>query len=99
MGNRKLRIPLEFWIVSKPLLWYTGEETMIGPASCQDRIVKNFFRKMENPCICPPEFPVCICGKVSVGKAVPRKAILPSKEEQEENPRSKSAKLRVFEKY
>lgn len=76
-----------------------GRLCIITFHSLEDRIVKNFFRKMENPCICPPEFPVCICGKVSVGKAVPRKAILPSKEEQEENPRSKSAKLRVFEKY
>lgn len=76
-----------------------GRLCIITFHSLEDRIVKNFFRKMENPCTCPPEFPMCICGKVSCGRATPRKAILPSKEEQEANPRSKSAKLRVFERF
>jgi 16S rRNA (cytosine1402-N4)-methyltransferase len=53
---------------------------------------------MENPCTCPPEFPVCVCGKVPYGKATPRKPILPTDEEIEINSRSKSAKLRVFER-
>ena len=61
-------------------------------------IVKNAFRRNENPCTCPPEFPVCVCGKVSKGKVITRKPILPGAEELEVNSRSKSAKLRVFEK-
>jgi len=64
----------------------------------EDRIVKLKFRENENPCTCPPEFPVCVCGKKSKGKVITRKPILPSKEELEMNSRSKSAKLRVFEK-
>ena len=63
-----------------------------------DRIVKTIFRKNENPCTCPPDFPVCVCGKKSKGRVITRKPILPSDEEMEENPRSKSAKLRIFEK-
>lgn len=64
----------------------------------EDRIVKTRFRTNENPCICPPDFPVCVCGRKSMGKVITRKPILPSKEELEENSRSKSAKLRVFER-
>lgn len=75
-----------------------GRLCIITFHSLEDRIVKNFFREMENPCKCPAEFPVCVCGKVPYGKASPRKAILPSAEEVEANPRSKSAKLRVFER-
>ena len=66
--------------------------------SLEDRIVKNKFRENENPCTCPPEFPVCVCGKKSRGRVITRKPILPSEKEMEENRRSKSAKLRVFEK-
>ena len=66
--------------------------------SLEDRMVKNNFRTNENPCTCPPEFPVCVCGKKSKGKVITRKPILPSEEELEVNSRSKSAKLRVFEK-
>ena len=66
--------------------------------SLEDRIVKAAFRKNENPCTCPPEFPVCVCGKKSRGTVITRKPIVPSQEEQESNPRSKSAKLRIFEK-
>ena len=66
--------------------------------SLEDRIVKNIFRKCENPCECPPSFPTCVCGKKSLGKVITRKPILPSEEELEVNPRSKSAKLRVFER-
>ncbi|MDE7268745.1 MAG: 16S rRNA (cytosine(1402)-N(4))-methyltransferase RsmH [Lachnospiraceae bacterium] len=75
-----------------------GRLCIITFHSLEDRIVKNFYREMENPCKCPAEFPVCVCGKVPYGRAVPRKAILPSEEELEENPRAKSAKLRVFER-
>ncbi len=75
-----------------------GRLCIITFHSLEDRIVKNFYREMENPCKCPADFPVCVCGKVPYGRAVPRKAILPSEEELEENPRAKSAKLRVFER-
>lgn len=75
-----------------------GRLCIITFHSLEDRIVKSAFRKMEHPCTCPPEFPVCICGKVPMGKNVYRKPILPGEEELEENSRSKSAKLRVFEK-
>ena len=75
-----------------------GRLCIITFHSLEDRIVKNFFREMENPCKCPAEFPVCVCGKIPYGRSVPRKAILPSEEEMEENPRAKSAKLRVFER-
>ena len=64
----------------------------------EDRIVKTGFRKNENPCTCPPDFPVCVCGNVSKGKVITRKPILPSDEEIEYNKRSKSSKLRVFER-
>lgn len=75
-----------------------GRICIITFHSLEDRIVKNAFRKNENPCICPPEFPVCVCGRVSKGVVVTKKPILPSEEELEENSRSKSAKLRVFER-
>ncbi len=75
-----------------------GRLCIITFHSLEDRIVKNFFREMENPCTCPPEFPVCICGKIPYGKTVPLKPILTSEEEMEVNSRSKSAKLRVFER-
>ena len=75
-----------------------GRLCIITFHSLEDRIVKNCFRKMENPCTCPPEFPVCVCGKAPYGTATPRKPILPTKEELDLNSRSKSAKLRVFER-
>lgn len=65
--------------------------------SLEDRIVKSAFRKNENPCTCPPDFPVCVCGKKSKGSIITKKPILPSEEELEYNSRSKSAKLRIFE--
>lgn len=75
-----------------------GRLCIITFHSLEDRIVKSAFRKNENPCTCPPEFPVCVCGNVSKGKVITRKPILPGEEELEENKRAKSAKLRVFEK-
>ncbi len=65
--------------------------------SLEDRIVKQEFKRFENPCECPVEFPVCVCGKKPMGKVVTRKPILPSAQEVEQNNRSRSAKLRVFE--
>ena len=75
-----------------------GRICIITFHSLEDRIVKNIFRTNENPCTCPPSFPTCVCGKVSKGKVITRKPILPSEEELEVNSRSKSAKLRVFER-
>ena len=75
-----------------------GRLSIITFHSLEDRIVKNEFRKQENPCTCPREFPVCMCNKVSKGKVITRKPILPSEEELLENHRARSAKLRVFER-
>ena len=75
-----------------------GRLCIITFHSLEDRIVKTNFKKNENPCTCPPDFPVCVCGKKSLGKMLTRKPILPSEEELEYNKRSKSAKLRVFER-
>ncbi|MCR4691463.1 MAG: 16S rRNA (cytosine(1402)-N(4))-methyltransferase RsmH [Lachnospiraceae bacterium] len=75
-----------------------GRLCIITFHSLEDRIVKNKMKTAEKPCICPPEFPVCVCGRTSKGKCITNKPILPSEEEMEFNPRSKSAKLRVFEK-
>ncbi|MDO4167623.1 MAG: 16S rRNA (cytosine(1402)-N(4))-methyltransferase RsmH [Eubacteriales bacterium] len=74
-----------------------GRLCIITFHSLEDRIVKKAFRDAENPCTCPPSFPVCVCGKQSRGRVVTRKPILPSEQEREANPRSKSAKLRIFE--
>lgn len=75
-----------------------GRLCIITFQSLEDRIVKNNFKKNENPCTCPSNFPVCVCGNVSKGKVITRKPILPSEEELEVNSRSKSAKLRVFQR-
>lgn len=75
-----------------------GRLCIITFHSLEDRIVKNAFRKQENPCTCPPEFPVCVCGKKPLAKVITRKPILPSEEELEENHRSRSAKLRILER-
>ena len=75
-----------------------GRICIITFHSLEDRIVKTIFKKNENPCTCPREFPVCVCGKKPKGNVVGRKPILPSEEELEANSRSKSAKLRVFER-
>lgn len=75
-----------------------GRICVITFHSLEDRIVKNIFRKNENPCTCPKDFPVCVCGNRPKGRVITRKPILPSAEELEENSRSRSAKLRVFER-
>ena len=75
-----------------------GRICIITFHSLEDRIVKTIFRRNENPCTCPSDFPVCVCGKVSKGRIITRRPILPSEEEMEVNKRSKSAKLRVFER-
>ncbi|HIV33673.1 MAG TPA: 16S rRNA (cytosine(1402)-N(4))-methyltransferase RsmH [Candidatus Blautia intestinigallinarum] len=75
-----------------------GRICIITFHSLEDRIVKNAFRKNEDPCICPKNFPVCVCGRKSKGKVITRKPILPSAQEMEENPRAKSAKLRIFQR-
>ena len=75
-----------------------GRICIITFHSLEDRIVKTIFKKNENPCTCPSDFPVCVCGKESKGKVITRKPILPGEEELRENSRSKSAKLRVFER-
>ena len=75
-----------------------GRLCIITFHSLEDRIVKTVFNKAQNPCICPPNFPKCVCGRVSKGRHISRKAILPTEEEIARNKRSKSAKLRIFEK-
>lgn len=96
--NRELEVLRESLEELIELLNPKGRLCIITFHSLEDRIVKNAFRKAENPCTCPPSFPVCVCGKKSLGKVITGKPILPDEEEQKENPRSKSAKLRVFEK-
>jgi 16S rRNA (cytosine1402-N4)-methyltransferase len=80
------------------LLNEDGRLCIITFHSLEDRIVKSNFKKNENPCTCPSNFPVCVCGNFSKGRVATRKPILPSDEELEVNSRSKSAKLRVFER-
>ncbi len=75
-----------------------GRICIITFHSLEDRIVKTSFKRNENPCTCPPDFPVCVCGKKSKGRVITKKPILPGEKELAENSRSKSAKLRVFEK-
>lgn len=96
--NRELDVLRESLDGMIDLLDDGGRICIITFHSLEDRIVKTIFRKNENPCTCPPDFPVCVCGKESKGKVITRKPILPSAVEMEENPRSKSAKLRIFER-
>ncbi len=77
----------------------SGRFCIITFHSLEDRIVKTAFKRAEQPCTCPPSFPVCVCGKKPLGTVITRKPILPSEKELSENSRSKSAKLRIFEKY
>ena len=80
------------------LLSDEGRLCVITFHSLEDRIVKNVFRRNERPCTCPPDFPVCVCGKVPKGRVLTRKAIVPTEDEIQRNARSHSAKLRVFER-
>ncbi|MDO4355779.1 MAG: 16S rRNA (cytosine(1402)-N(4))-methyltransferase RsmH [Clostridia bacterium] len=75
-----------------------GRLCVIAFHSLEDRIVKNTFRSLANPCTCPPRLPVCVCGKKPTAKLITRKPITASERELEENPRSRSATLRVAEK-
>ncbi len=76
-----------------------GRLSIITFHSLEDRIVKTRFRENENPCICPPDFPVCMCGRKSKGKIITRRPVVPTAEEIEENKRCRSAKLRTFEAF
>lgn len=96
--NRELEVLTNSIDSMIDLLEPGGRLAIITFHSLEDRIVKSAFKKNENPCTCPSSFPVCVCGKKSKGKVVTNKPILPSEKELEENSRSKSAKLRVFEK-
>jgi 16S rRNA (cytosine1402-N4)-methyltransferase len=84
--------------VALPLLAPGGRLAIIGFHSLEDRLVKERFRAWEQPCTCPPTMPRCVCGKVPLGRRLTRKPIAPSADETARNPRSRSAKLRVFEK-
>ena len=96
--NQELLVLTESIDTMIDLLNPDGRLSIITFHSLEDRIVKNQFRDNENPCICPPNLPVCVCGKKSKGKVITRKPIIPADEEIEENKRSKSSKLRVFER-
>lgn len=96
--NRELEVLNDSIDTMIDLLNPGGRLSIITFHSLEDRIVKTRFRTNENPCTCPPDFPVCVCGKKSKGKVVTRKPIVPADREIEENKRSKSSKLRVFER-
>lgn len=96
--NKELEVLKESLEELIDLLNPGGRLCVITFHSLEDRIVKTAFKKAADPCICPPGFPVCVCGRISRGKVITGKPILPSEEELRENSRSKSAKLRIFEK-
>lgn len=96
--NRELEVLEDSLAEMIDLLNDGGRICVITFHSLEDRVVKNIFRQQESPCICPKNFPVCVCGRKSKGIVITRKPILPSEGELEENKRSKSAKLRVFER-
>ncbi len=96
--NRELEALSESLDIMTDLLSPGGRLSIITFHSLEDRMVKLGFRKNENPCICPPDFPVCVCGRRSKGRVITKKPIVPSMEEVRNNSRAKSAKLRVFEK-
>ena len=96
--NKELEVLTESINLMIDLLKPGGRLSIITFHSLEDRIVKQAFKKAESPCVCPKKFPVCVCGNKSKGRVITRKAILPGENELEENSRSKSAKLRVFEK-
>ena len=96
--NRELTVLRDSLDDMIELLNENGRICIITFHSLEDRIVKETYRKNENPCTCPSDFPVCVCGNVSKGTVITRKPILPSEGELEANSRSKSAKLRIFER-
>ena len=96
--NRELEVLRESLDDMIDLLNTDGRICIITFHSLEDRIVKSIFKRNEDPCTCPSHFPVCVCGNVRKGKVITRKPILPSDEELEQNSRSKSAKLRIFER-
>ena len=96
--NRELEVLRDSLDTMIEMLHPGGRLCIITFHSLEDRLVKAAFKRNENPCTCPPEFPVCICGKKPQGRVVTKKPIIPTEEELRENSRSKSAKLRVFEK-
>lgn len=96
--NRELEVLKEALSGLTELLNPGGRLCIITFHSLEDRLVKTAFKEAENPCICPPGFPVCVCGRKSRGKVITGKPILPKEEELAANPRAKSAKLRIFEK-
>lgn len=96
--NRELEVLRDSLDDMIDLLNKEGRICIITFHSLEDRIVKGAFRKNENPCTCPSHFPTCVCGNVSKGRVITRKPILPGEDELEENSRSKSAKLRIFER-
>ena len=96
--NRELEVLRDTLDDMIELLNKDGRICIITFHSLEDRIVKSIFKRNEDPCTCPSHFPVCVCGNVSKGKVITRKPILPSDGELEENSRSKSAKLRIFER-
>ena len=96
--NRELEVLNQSIDTMIELLKPGGRLCIITFHSLEDRIVKTKFRNNEKPCICPPDFPVCVCGRTSRGRVVTRKPIVPTEEEIEENSRAKSSKLRVFER-
>lgn len=96
--NRELKVLSESLEDMIGMLNPGGRLCIITFHSLEDRIVKNVFKTNENPCTCPSDFPVCVCNKKPMGRVVTKKPILPSEEEMEENSRSRSAKLRIFEK-
>ncbi|KEZ90257.1 MULTISPECIES: 16S rRNA (cytosine(1402)-N(4))-methyltransferase RsmH [Clostridia] len=96
--NKELEVLINSIDTMIDLLNPGGRLSIITFHSLEDRIVKTRFKTNEDPCICPSNFPVCVCGKKSKGKVITRKPIVPSEEEIEENKRSKSSKLRVFER-
>ncbi len=95
--NQELKVLPDSLSTMTELLSPGGRLAVITFHSLEDRIVKQAFKEFENPCICPPHFPVCVCGRTPKGRVITKKPVIPSEEEMRENPRSKSAKLRVFE--
>ena len=94
--NRELEILEESIEGMLDTLSDRGRMAVITFHSLEDRIVKSAFKKAESPCTCPPDFPICVCGKKSKGFVASRKPLIPSDEETERNPRAKSSKLRIF---